>query len=214
MKQLFFLFLLSGFLTLPVFAQNADNQNPLNKALQSELLNMGEEDQKLRTVLQDEMIKMSNTGAKPSPDYFARWEKQNEIDRKNMQRLEEIIQQYGWPGKSLVGEEASKQAFLILQHSDLSHQKRYLPVLQEAARKGEARLSDAAMLEDRILMYEGKKQIYGTQLRSGTDTGGKLVLYPIEDEENVDARRAAVGLPPLKEYLKLFGLEYNPPKKP
>ena len=68
------------------------------------------------------------------------------------------------------------------------------------------------MLEDRILVRNGKKQVYGTQLHSGPDTGGKLVLAPIEDEEHVDKRRASVGLMPLKEYLKHFGIEYTPPK--
>ena len=213
MKLYLFSFFLCLFIALPVVAQQTGSTVTLNKALQSELLKRGEEDQKLRTELQDEMIKMSTAGTKPTPEYFARWKKQEEIDLKNMQRLEEIIKQYGWPGKSLVGEEASKQAFLILQHSDVTYQKRYFPVLKEAAMKGEARLSDAAMMEDRILMREGKKQIYGTQLRSGDDTGGKLVIYPIEDEENVDARRAAVGLPPMAEYVKYFGLEYKPPKK-
>ena len=40
-----------------------------------------------------------------------------------------------------------------------------------------------------------------------------MELWPIEDEENVDARRASVGLEPLAEYLKRFGLEYKPLKK-
>ena len=70
------------------------------------------------------------------------------------------------------------------------------------------------MMEDRVLLGEGKKQIYGTQLRSGRDTGGQWVLEPIEDEAGVDARRAAVGLPPLAEYLKAFGLEYKTPANP
>lgn len=51
-----------------------------------------------------------------------------------------------------------------------------------------------------------------TQVRSGPDTAGKLVLHPIEDERNVDARRASVGLPPLALYLKEFGIDYTPPK--
>jgi len=65
-------------------------------------------------------------------------------------------------------------------------------------------------LEDRILMREGKKQIYGTQLHSGPKTNGKLELYPIDDEEHVDERRAIVGLQPLAEYLKQFGMEHKP----
>ena len=41
-----------------------------------------------------------------------------------------------------------------------------------------------------------------------------MELYPIEDEENVDARRATVGLGPLAPYLKkAFDIDYVPPKK-
>jgi hypothetical protein len=139
--------------------------------------------------------------------------RQDELDRKNMARLAEIVEAHGWPGRSLVGEEASRAAFLILQHAGLGSQKKYFPLLRRAAAKGEARPADAAMLEDRILMREGRKQIYGTQVRSGPETGGKLELYPVEDEGRVDERRAAVGLPPLAEYLKAFGLDYKPARK-
>jgi hypothetical protein len=68
-------------------------------------------------------------------------------------------------------------------------------------------------LEDRILTREAKKQVYGTQLRLNQTTQ-RMELYPIEDEVNVDSRRAAVGLEPLAEYLKrAFGIDYAPPKK-
>jgi hypothetical protein len=62
-------------------------------------------------------------------------------------------------------------------------------------------------------MIVGSK-IYGTQVRSGADTNDRWVPQPIEDEANVDARRATVGLPPLAEYLKTFGVDYSPPPKP
>lgn len=189
-------------------AQDAGNSPALNKALQSELARMTETDQKHRAELQEHMKKQSpGTATMSAEDLKALWDKQAEIDRQNMRRLEEIIKEHGWPGKSLVGKEGALAAFLIVQHADLEVQKRYFPLLKEAVAKGEADADDAAMLEDRILMSEGKKQIYGTQLRT---VEGKLELYPIDDEENVDARRAAVGLPPLAEYLKHFGLEYKP----
>ena len=184
------------------------------EALRDELLRMGEEDQKHRAELQDRLIQRSVAGASaPSEEVLALQKEQDEIDTRNVARLEEIVRQHGWPGRSLVGEEASGAAFLILQHADLTRQKKYFPLLKKAAAEGEARLADAAMLEDRILMREGKKQIYGTQVHSGPETGGKLELYPIEDEGHVEERRAAVGLPPLAEYLKLFGLEYKPKSK-
>jgi hypothetical protein len=47
------------------------------------------------------------------------------VDQRNMARLAEIIDRFGWPGRSLVGDKASEAAFLILQHSTLDNQKRY-----------------------------------------------------------------------------------------
>ena len=208
---LFFIFIFL-FSTAIGVAQNNGKASTLNKVLEAELLKMGADDQKYRGVIEAEALKMASAGtAKSSDEYVAAVKSQDEIDARNMARLEEVIKQHGWPGKSLVGKEASQAAFVILQHTDLTRQQKYLPILKKAARKGEARPADVAMLEDRILVGMGKKQIYGTQVRSGPETGGKLVLAPIEDEEHVDKRRASVGLMPLKDYLKHFGIEYKPP---
>ena len=187
---------------------------PLQPDLSAELTAMGDNDQKFRTILQEAMVKASSApGSEQPKELPAMIEKQAEIDHQNLARLEEIIQLHGWPGKSLVGTQGSIAAFLILQHSEQATQEKYLALFQEAANKGEARKSDAAMLEDRVLMRQGKKQIYGTQLQSNAESNGKFFLFPVEDELHVDQRRTSVGLPPLKEYLKNFGLEYIPPVK-
>jgi hypothetical protein len=55
------------------------------------------------------------------------------------------------------------------------------------------------MLEDRVRMFEGRPQLYGTQLEP--DDEGRPRPYPIEDPEGVDERRRAVGLEPLAERL-------------
>ena len=193
----------------------AEQVSPVrNRDLQIELVRMGVEDQRYRSEMQVEIMKMSSLGTtQQSEQLIAIVKKQDEIDKRNMARLEEIIRQHGWPGRSLVGEEAANAGFLILQHADLTVQKKYFPLVKEGASKGEVRPADAAMLEDRILMGEGKKQIYGSAVQSGPETGGKLALHPIEDEEHVDERRAAVGLMPLVEYLREFGLEYKRPTK-
>jgi hypothetical protein len=112
----------------------------------------------------------------------------------------------------MVGKQGSLTAFLVIRHADPDYQKKYFPLLKEAVSKGEADPVDAAYLEDRILMREGKKQIFGTQLHTNEVTK-RIGLWPIDDEEGVDARRASLGLEPLAEYLKRFGLEYKPPKK-
>jgi hypothetical protein len=136
------------------------------------------------------------------------WKKQRPIDEANIARLVKIIETHGWPGRALAGEKGASAAFLVLQHADLAYQKKYLPLVRKAAAAGDLRTQSLALLEDRILVREGKKQIYGSQLM--TNSGGKLEFNPIEDEPNVDKRRASVGLVPLAEYAKYFGLEYPP----
>ena len=183
-------------------------------AVRRELVRMGEDDQKHR---QEMMVLMDRVAGSDSEKMAKKWkqavERQNDLDGKNRQRLDEIVKQHGWPKTSVFGEEASGVAFLIVQHAELDYQKKYLPMIKEAAAQKEARRSDLAMLEDRILTREGKKQVYGTQLRLNQTTQ-RMELYPIEDEVNVDSRRAAVGLEPLAEYLKrAFGIDYAPPKK-
>jgi hypothetical protein len=129
-------------------------------------------------------------------------------DSINLQRIAAIITQYGWPGKSLVGDKANRTVFLVIQHAELESQKKYLPLLSESVAKGESSAGHLAYLEDRILMREGKAQIYGTQIVTDEATG-KWKIYPIEDEEHVDERRIKIGLKPLAEYVKQFGIEYK-----
>jgi uncharacterized protein DUF6624 len=179
-----------------------------SEAIRAELERMLDEDQKLRSQA-DEVEEKYGSKSKELEEL---WAKQTAVDKKNLSRLEEIIKEHGWPGRSSVGGKASLAAFLILQHADYEYQKMYFPLVREALKKGEIEASEVALLEDRILVREGKEQIYGTQLKQN-ETTGKVELSPIKDEENVDKRREAVGLPPIAEYLKSFGLQYVPPKR-
>ena len=215
MKCCLFLFLLVSLTVTPSFAQTSPGSGTLNKDLQAELIKMGREDQKYRIKWQAEMDKMpAAERINPHNKAAALMEKQGQIDRKNLARLIEIVQRYGWPGRSLVGEKASSAAFLIIQHAELAQQEKFLPLLKASVAAGDANAIEAATLEDRVLVGQGKKQRYGTQVHFGPETGGKWVLQPIEDEEGVDQRRAAIGMEPLATYLKMFGIEYKPIKKP
>jgi len=126
------------------------------------------------------------------------------IDEKHRQRLTEILDEHGWPGNLLVGRDGSNAAWLIVQHADadVEFQKRCLE-LMEAAPAGEVELIWIAYLTDRVLVNENKPQRYGTQL------GENFEPRPIEDPENVDRRRAEVGLPPLAEYVRFAKEQYE-----
>jgi hypothetical protein len=162
----------------------------LNAELQTKLLAMGAEDQSVR----------QNIRATSPEGLNALKEKLAAVDSRNLAELDKIIEQFGWPGIDLVGVDASRAAFLILQHAPLARQQALLPLFRQAVAEGRARAADLALLQDRILVGEGKKQLYGSQVVAGPD--GLPHLHPIEDPEKVDERRRAIGLPPLEEYLQ------------
>lgn len=171
-----------------VAANDAKRNVAQKPELRDELLRMVDEDQAARRA----------AGAAQFKDAAAN-ERMKAIDVKNTARMKEIIAQVGWPTKTLVGERASKGAWLLVQHADLdpAFQKQCLPLLEKSVEAGEGTKKELAYLTDRILVAEGKPQRYGTQFHT---VDGKLVPRPIEDEANVDARRAAVGLGTLAEY--------------
>lgn len=125
-----------------------------------------------------------------------------EVHRRNADRLKQILERHGWPGRSLVGEEAAEAAWLVLQHAiaDPPLQRLGLSLLRAAAEAGEVAAVHVAMLEDRIAFFEGRPQRFGTQL--DWDESGRLGPYLIEDVAGVDERRSAVGLPPLAEAIR------------
>jgi len=138
----------------------------------------------------------------------AMWERQQIGDTANQVRLDEIVKQHGWPEKKDVGAKAAYAAFIVVQHSPREYMKRYAPMMQKAVERGDLPKSDFAMFDDRLRMYYDQPQRYGTQVN--TDTKGISTFWQIEDEANVDKRRAELGYPPLVEYAKRYKVQYVP----
>ncbi len=163
----------------------------MNTELKRQLLEMVEEDQRVRAEL-------AVTG-----ELFQGYSpKMAEVHRRHAQKLETMIEQYGWLGKSLVGEEGANAAWLILQHA-IGHpelQRRCLPILQESVEHNEAEPAHAAYLEDRIRFFERRPQRYGTHF--DWDENGQMSPYLLEDPDRVDEYRKAVGLSPLAERIE------------
>lgn len=168
----------------------------MNAKLREELLQRMAEEQKRRMELRD----------RPNDKELIMH--MTDVDQQNTAWLELVIQQHGWPGKSLVGDDGAVAVFLIVQHSP-NHvfQKQCLVWLEQAVKQGEAEGKSLAYLTDRVRMAEGKKQIYGTQGENQPD--GEIVPGPIEDEEHVDERRQAIGLEPMAEYFKQMNEFYK-----
>ena len=122
------------------------------------------------------------------------------IDQENLKRLKEIVAAVGWPTISMVGTDGSQAAWLLVQHadSDPAFQLQMLTTLEPLVRTGDISPKDYAYLYDRT----HKPQRYGTQ----GDCDASAVWHPraIEAGEDVDRRRAAIGLPPMREYNDLM----------
>jgi hypothetical protein len=129
-------------------------------------------------------------------------------DSINLGKVTEILDKYGWVGVDKVGGQANQTLFLVIQHSDLKTQQKYLPMMREAVKNNNASSSSLALLEDRVALGEGKKQIYGSQIGYDNETNTEYVL-PLEDPDNVDKRRATVGLGPLADYVKRWNIIWN-----
>lgn len=183
-------------------AQEAGNLPVKEPALRRELLQRVEQDQAIRNEL------MSKGVEHPDKAILARMEA---IDNANTERVRAIVRLYGWPSPELVGQDGAEAAFLIVQHADLAFQKDMLPLVDKAYRVGGLSGQSYALLLDRVLVGEGKPQVYGTQAKRVEEWKGREpALQPIEDEANVDKRRAEVGLPPLAEYREMLKRMYFP----
>ncbi|MCV9930477.1 hypothetical protein OIU83_22645 [Flavobacterium sp. LS1R49] len=132
----------------------------------------------------------------------------NYKDSLNLIKISEILDKKGWIGENVIGSQANQTLFLVIQHSDLKTQQKYLPMMRDAVKKGNAKASSLALLEDRIALREGRKQIYGSQLAKNPATN-KQYISPLEDPDNVDKRRAEVGLGTIAEYAQKWGIVWD-----
>jgi len=175
-----------------------------DKPLQKELLAIYEDDQNIRTDFM-KVYKEKGTGSKPV-DSIGKI--MTYKDSLNLIKITKILDEKGWVGKDVVGSQANQTLFLVIQHSDLKYQQKYLPMMREAVKKGNANAGSLALLEDRIALREGRKQIYGSQFAINSITKKKFIL-PLEDPDNVDKRRAEVGLGPIADYAKKFDIVWD-----
>jgi cupin superfamily acireductone dioxygenase involved in methionine salvage len=133
-----------------------------------------------------------------------------EIDSANLESVEEIINKYGYPSKSIVGEAANKAIFYVIQHSKKID--KYLPLIRKATKNGDVATTSLALMEDRNLMYKGVEQIYGTQIKGQTNKRGEWIyfLWPIKNADSINIRRKEAGFQQtIEEYAKEMDVEFK-----
>lgn len=134
-------------------------------------------------------------------DYDSLWSLQNYYDSVNIQVIDSLEDVYSWNG--LMGlEDTSKYViFMVIQHGDALHQKRYLPLILSAVRSSKMPPDYYALLKDRLMLGESNQQFYGTQLYWDDKKQQYLPFKIVGGQAAAEQRRKALKMSSLTEYL-------------
>ena len=154
-----------------------------------------------------ELLSMQKEHAKLSDqimsDYAKNQSRVSDLDRlgeTNLTRVCEILKQNGWPNKDLLKEDgAYALRYLIASNRATNLQRELMPVLVEAAKKGDIPKPVLADLVDTIRVGSGVPQIFGTQ---ATRRGDVLYILPLANDDKVDDWRKEYGLMPLADQIR------------
>ena len=144
----------------------------------------------------------------------AYYHRMKRTDSTNQTIVLSILDRYGWLPQSQVGDTAAWALYYVIQHSNARIIQRYLPQMEQQAHKGEASNTSAATMRDRLLMFQGKKQRYGTQAANWVRSDGTNVVWPIRRPATVNARRTKIGFrTSVEQDAEQLRAIYNPAEK-
>ncbi len=190
---------------LTLVQQNKEKiEDGLEKPLVAQLDSIHQEDQLYRKQLRE----IEQKYGRDSDEIKAQWASIDKKDSINLIKITKILDERGWLGADVIGTQGNSTLFLVIQHADVDTQKKYLPMMREASKDGRAQPSSLALLEDRVALRSGEKQIYGSQIGRDPETGVYFVS-PMIDPDKVDERRATVGLGSIASYIKQWNLGWD-----
>lgn len=163
--------------------------------LRNTLLEIYHSDQNLR----GRLIMLSKSEPSNKEALGCLWQEMHRTDSINLCKTEELLDVYGWIPRSKVGT-ANQALFFVIQHASPDIIAKYIALFESAAKDNEIPRELYAKMYDRQQMYSGKPQRYGTQRVRKDPSTNEMVLWEIEDPENVNSLRKEMNLPPLKDY--------------
>jgi hypothetical protein len=205
---------------LLIISISTSAQLKINENLKKELIEIDNNDQALRRIYYIEknyLAKSDSLKKEYNVDDIGLknilQEKIIKNDSLNMIKIERIIEKFGYPGKSLVGESESIVAWEVIQHSNLEIREKYLNILKNAVEQNEMKFEWYALTIDRILVDNNKPQKYGSQghevvLKKNNEK--KLIIWPIENAKDINKLRRRAGFKEsIKKYAKHLGIDYK-----
>ncbi len=127
----------------------------------------------------------------------------------NETKVRHLLDTQGWPEIELIGEQGNRTICNVIQHADNEVRILYLPMMRKAVADGNLSAQYLVRAEDRIATERGDLQVYGGQMKYNPETKS-FNVWPVYDPVNIDKRRAAIGLGPISEFLKMrFDFEWD-----
>jgi hypothetical protein len=164
--------------------------------------------------VQTDIMEANKNGASPEKmqELFAF---QFETFKKHIPIVKKIVAENGYPTIELVGKESSNHFFLLVQHADadLEFQGQMLKFIKEEVKKSNVQGSNFAYLTDRVLLGQGKSQLFGSQLEYNQQ--GNALARNLAKPKTVNKRRSKYGMESLEAYLQKasdFHKQMNPGK--
>lgn len=191
------------------WAEIEDQQFKKFQAKNGKLKNPKYAKQLIRLIIKDQALDYQQDMAR---NYFMKngkvphWfypimQQKKEIASTSFAEMRQLIKQYGWPRYSTVGKLAADAPLLVINHLESEEMRiKYLPQIKKACLQKEGSCMEFAKINDRILVNTGKLQTYGMQFQYNSKR--QLEPFPIKNPEYVDQKRFAIGLEPIKKYLK------------
>ena len=143
-----------------------------------------------------------------SKEMRAFWQTILKKDSINLIKVSNILDTQGWPSKKKIGTRGASTIFLVIQHANQDTKLKYLSMITKAVENDELPKRQYAMFYDRLVLGQGKRQVYGTQLAMSKESEKPYVL-PLEDVKNVDKRRAKMGLNTMQENLNRWNITWD-----
>lgn len=156
--------------------------------------------------LRDSMIELYGADSKEAQKYQALYKKNHAI---NEEKITNLLDSKGWPKKEVIGEQGNWTICNVIQHAENDVRIKYLPMMKEAVLAKQLAPRFLVRAQDRIATEQGQLQIYGGQMKYYPETKS-FNVWPVFDPENIDKRRAGIGLEPIAEFLKArFNFYWN-----
>ena len=200
-------------LLISLFAFSATAQTTPNLRLKHELDSLYEVDQRYRAMLFNPRLNhrpdslAAALGVSKEELNSAIMGRMIRTDATNLPRVQAILKQYGYPGKSLVGTPINEAAWHVIQHAPALIPQ-YLPMMKTAAEIGELPFRLYATMLDRQLVFENKEQLYGTQAQNYNNK--EWFIWPIQNPAQVNQRRKQAGFTTtVEEIAARLGVPYK-----